>query len=146
MPRPWACGGSLCACVAGLACCGPTAPTDSLADAPTASPTAEVQSPPQNADSILSWAEVESVCNAGIDANMTLSSAFQMSAYTGLCDFSGRTLVLDCQNQTLNANQAGRFFYGSGGASSLLVYRCALTNGREDAGGAIQARLGDTLV
>ena len=51
-------------------------------------------------------------CNAGISANMTLSPSFQMGTYTSQCDFSNKALVLDCQNQTLDAGGGGCFFSG----------------------------------
>ena len=52
------------------------------------------------------------------------------------CDFSGKALIMRCNGNTLDANNAGRFFYSgsslSGSGSSLEVHGCVLTRGKAD--------------
>jgi hypothetical protein len=75
-----------------------------------------------------------------------LSTSFEMGTYTSQCDFSGKTLMIKGQGQTLDANGGGRFFYGSGPSSSLEVHGLVLKNGRSMHGGAINIEHGTLVI
>ena len=56
-----------------------------------------------------------------------LSTSFAMGSYTGQCDFSGKTVVLRCNHNILDANHGGRLFYGTRhGTCSLELHNCTL--------------------
>ena len=55
------------------------------------------------------------------------------------CDFSGIAVIVRCNGNTLDANQAGRFFYGSGSGSSLKVHGCTLIAG--ESGGQVSDKI-----
>jgi hypothetical protein len=75
------------------------------------------------------WEEMRTKCEAGGN-EMTLSDTFDSSVYPGEIDFSGKTCVIIGQGQTLDAKDAGRFFYGNGTGSSLEVHGLVLKNGK----------------
>jgi hypothetical protein len=83
-------------------------------------------------------------CEAGGN-EMTLSDTFDSSVYPGETDFSGKTCVIIGQGQTLDANGAGSFFYGSGAGSSLEVRGLILKNGKAQEGGAVYAGYGTNI-
>jgi hypothetical protein len=82
-------------------------------------------------DTVASWAQLVTAC-AAPSANITLSPAFQMGAYTNEIDFSGKVIIIFGSNATLDAGQKGRFFSGDGskGRTSLELHGITLKNGK----------------
>ena len=86
---------------------------------------------------VSSWAEMKSACGSMTSGTVTLSDGFIMGTYTptpspqyGGIDFSGKQLVIIGNNKVLDAEENGRFFYGSGTGSSLEVHNVTMTNGK----------------
>jgi hypothetical protein len=94
---------------------------------------------------VASWAQLVTACApAGIRANITLSPAFQMGAYTNSIRFKGQLITIFGNNATFDAGQNGSFFNGDGsqGIASLELHDITLKNGQAMLyyGGAITAR------
>eukprot|EP00935_MAST-01C_sp_MAST-1C-sp1_P000910 g910.t1 len=77
---------------------------------------------------VSSWAELRSACASS--GTIVLSASFAMGDYTSQCEFSGKAIIVRCDGKVLDANKQGRFFYGSGGGSSLELHGCTLKNGK----------------
>jgi hypothetical protein len=87
------------------------------------------------------WAELKSHCEAGgVEISLSESFVGDAASYPGQIDFSGSVCVVQGNGKILDAGGAGRFFYGKGEGSSLIVHSLTLKNGKESGGGgAIQA-------
>jgi predicted outer membrane repeat protein len=103
-------------------------------------------------DSVTSWTQLVTAC-AAPSANITLSPAFKMGAYTNEIDFSGKVIIIFGSNASLDAGQKGRFFNadGSKGKTSLELHGITLKNGKADenfydGGGAIYIYKGNLKI
>jgi hypothetical protein len=88
------------------------------------------------AGDIGSWKALKSVCNSSTNVNVTLSPSFEMGNFPGTkgtkllgaIDFSGRHIEVWGNGNILNASNQGRFFYGTGPDSSLVLHNLTLAN------------------
>jgi hypothetical protein len=80
------------------------------------------------------WAELKLHCEAG-GVEISLSDSFvgDAASYPGQIDFSGKVCVVQGNGKILDAGGTGRFFYGKGEGSSLVVHSLTLKNGKAPA-------------
>jgi hypothetical protein len=115
---------------------------------------------PIEAGDILNWIALKRVCNSSTNVNVTLSPSFEMGDFPvtqgttllGAIDFSGRHIEVWGSGNILNASNQGRFFYGKGPDSSLVLHNITLANAMvpqtavEHHGGAIFVSSGNVTI